>query len=116
MSADNGIYILRTKRPPIKKGNCYTNQHGLYEYRVAHCSAIDNLAYSDLYMPYYFGTSPVYTEESPAMDLAVEIEENVGYTEYGISLVAKDCYFPNMTSRAAEKALDCYIGAKPLDI
>lgn len=41
MSADNGVYILKTPARPIKNGNLYTNQHGKFEYRVAHCQAID---------------------------------------------------------------------------
>ena len=114
MSADNGIYILKTLMPPKKTNNYYESQNG-YEYRVAHCQAIENIDYSDLYLPLYFGDSPVFTECSEAMNYAKTLENEIGWTEYGIEILEQEVYFPNMTVRAAAKALDCYIGAEPLD-
>lgn len=118
MSADNGIYILRTRRAPIKRGNTYENQHGKFEYRVAHCSAIDNIDYSDLYLPLYFGNSKVFHSPDEAFAEAQrkvsEIENGGWFTEYGICNLNKDCYFPNMTAETARKALDCYEGAIPV--
>jgi len=63
MSADNGVYILKTHKPPIKDGNSYQNQNGS-EFRVAYAQAIDNVDYSDLYLPAIFGDSQVYTSWS----------------------------------------------------
>lgn len=112
MSADNGIYILETPRPPIKTGNMYTNQKG-YDYRVAHCTAIDNIDYSDLYLPLLFGNSKVYSSHDEALKAAIEIEkeikENGWFTEYGINTIKKNVYFPNMTADEARKALDVYV-------
>lgn len=53
MSADNGVYILITKKPPIKIGNTYTMQDGV-EYRVAYAQAIDDINQSDLYLPVFW--------------------------------------------------------------
>jgi len=118
MSADNGIYILRTPAPPVKEGNSYINQHSKYEYRVAHCQAIENIDYSDLYLPLLFGGSQIYNEQDAAQkanEIQKQIEEDGGFTEYGIIPLCKETYFPNMTSRAARVALDCHQGAIPLD-
>lgn len=115
MSADNGIYILKTPSYPIKKDNCYTNRGSYYEYRVAYAMAIDNVDYSDLYLPALFGNSPVFQKEDEAWNYAKQLEEDCDYLEYGICLIEKD-FYPNITSRAALKALDCYVGAEPVDI
>jgi hypothetical protein len=123
MSADNGIYILKTPRPPKKvkwrefEGKdvfAYENQHGKYEYRVAHCQAIDNIDHSDLYLPVYFGKSPVYHDHAPALQDAILLAKQYEVLEYGICDVEKQCYFPNMKPETAEKALDCYEGAEPV--
>ena len=97
MSADNGVYILKTPARPIKDGNCYINQHGKSEYRVAHCQAIDNLDYSDLYVPLLFANSAVHSENGPALREAVRILDDLPICEYGISFVERDFHFPNMT-------------------
>lgn len=115
MSADNGIYILKTPAVPIKEGNVYVNQHDQFEYRVAHCQAIDNIDYSDLFLPLYFGNSKVVCTEGEAWNIAKQLYQHVGWTEYGVSLIEKQRHFPNMTAKAAQKALDCYVGAQPLD-
>lgn len=120
MGADNGIYILATRKPPIRNGNRYTNRPG-YEYRVAHCQGIDNLDYSDLYMPLLFGDSLVFDDHSKALDHACMIEAEMkkcGHyvLEYGIVNLKYEKYFPNITSRAAKKALNCYVGTEPVDL
>jgi len=109
MSADNGVYILKTPARPIKTGNCYTNQHGKFEYRVAHCQAIDNIDYSDLYIPLLFGNSAVHRNRDSAMELAVRILDELDICEYGICTIEKENYFPNMTSEEAQKALNAYV-------
>jgi len=117
MSADNGIYILETRKPPIKEGSSYTNQMKS-EYRVAYASAIDNLDASDLYMVVIFGDSLVYDDVEESIKVAKNMAKQFPYLEYGIIVIHdyRNKYFPNMTSKAAEVALDCYVGAKPLDI
>lgn len=113
MSADNGVYILKTPRWPVKEGNYYTNQHGKFDYRVAHCQAIDNIDYSDLYLPCYFGNSQVHDNEDDAWKEARQIAEDVDFLEYGVSIIEKQ-FYPNMSQETASKALDVYVGAKPV--
>lgn len=109
MSADNGIYILKTPARPIKEAGSYINQHGKFEYRVAHCLAIENIDYSDLYVPLLFGDSPVFDNEEKAMELAIKLANDCPILEYGICQVSKHYPFPNMTSSEAKKALDSYV-------
>lgn len=114
MSADNGIYILKTPARPVKINNCYHNRHGSFEYRVAHAQAIDNVDYSDLYLPLIFGASVVHADSDKAMQEAIKLEEQMseeyGFgTEYGVSIIEKNVYFPNMTSEEARKALDSFV-------
>lgn len=117
MSADNGIYILRTPMWPIKKGIFYQNIHGSFEYRVAHCQAIENIDYSDLYMPLLFGKSKVFYKEDEAFEEASRMEkeilENDCVLEYGICQIERGKYFPRMTSEEAYKALDVWYDSDP---
>lgn len=114
MSADNGIYILRTNKPYIRDGNALYPQEG-YEYRVAHCQNIEDIDYSDLYLPVLFGDSHIFYSYIQAWEYATDLSQNYDYLEYGISSVHKEVIFPNMTRAAALKALDNYEGATPLD-
>jgi len=113
MSADNGIYILKTPARPIRTGNSYQYQHGVFEFRVAHCQAIDNIDYSDLYLPAYFANSEVYKSHDDALSKAAQMAKEItdeGFPlEYGICLIKKDCIFPNMSAAEASRALDSYI-------
>ena len=78
MSADNGIYILKTKD----------------QYRVIHVQAIDNLFYShisnnrDVLVPTrlveYFGSCRYTRNFDTAMKVAKAIEFNLPILEYGI--------------------------------
>lgn len=89
MSADNGIYILRTDGP---------------EFRVAHAQAIDQvwIEYDNNddidempteWVPDYglivhiFGESPVHTTLEKAMLAAQKLHDEYGWTEYGINVV-----------------------------
>lgn len=110
MSADNGVYILKTPRPMVQtQKGWFSPQHG-FEYRVAHCMAIDNIDYSDLYLPVYFGDSEVFLDKDEAFlfasNLAQEIMNNGCPLEYGVSFIEKPCEFPNMTSDEASHALN----------
>lgn len=116
MSADNGIYILKTAKYPLKEGNSYITQDG-YEYRVAHCQNIDDIDYSDLYLVLLFSEYDIIDNENDAWNKAEQLFEEVGWIEHGISLIDMSYkYFPNMTKEAARKALDCYIGCEKLDV
>lgn len=84
MSADNGVYILKTQ-----------SQDGGFEYRVAQAMAIDNLTYD---MPPgeidpecaqgIFGESEVFTDRDKAWLSARDVEDEIAqsgwFTEYGV--------------------------------
>ena len=97
MSADDGIYILATKGP---------------EYRIAHLSAVDNLydeynVASVRWTPNVpvvveaFEKSKVFSELTEAWDSATMLEDRVGMTEYGVSLISDfgDYLFSDLEER-----------------
>lgn len=114
MSADNGIYILKTPRRdnPTKS-----------EYRVAHCQAIDNVCernafWADIQPAYavmYFGNSTVFDDKSDALLEAGSIEDEIlsdefcPVLEYGICEIELpfDGPFPDMSMDMARKAIGC---------
>lgn len=106
MSADNGIYILVTKDSHKKTSEySWTNTFGkgVIAYRVAEAGAIDNLEWYEKNQPYNIGywlnsvfgkVRPVYSEEE-ALDIASKLEEEIGYTEYGVNKIDRLQYnFP----------------------
>lgn len=87
MSADDGIYILKTP-----KGTSH-------EYRVAHLQAIENLTYEDedgdiLEMWRMFHHSPVFTSNTDAFSLAETLRDIQLPPEYGISKITLQKEFP----------------------
>jgi len=85
MSADNGIYILKT---PVDK-------NGAFEWRVAHAQAIESIYYKNEegnpeYVVQFFGKAPVFTNREEAVKLANKIEAHIlmddfcPIVEYGI--------------------------------
>lgn len=88
MSADNSIIILITPKDSNDK----------LEYRVIHCLAEDNLFWNDKKQDYefdksevnpivlmdYFKDAKVFDDSKKAFDYALELENEVGYVEYGI--------------------------------
>ncbi len=94
MSADNGIYILKTKRTALEKPKgCWTNGKLNYVYRVAYACAIDNLGYYKEKQPYnlgaymrdVWGESEVFTTEEAAMQYANDLDNSFdSILEYGI--------------------------------
>lgn len=96
MSADNGIYVIKTKRTAKEgpKGH-WTNGKENFVYRIAHAQAIDNLDYYIKKQPYnlgaymvsVWGESEVFTDESAAMISAHKLAKSVGYTEYGVNQI-----------------------------
>jgi hypothetical protein len=100
MSADNGIYILRT----LKK-DCPEGSLDPYEYRVAHLQAIENVDWDE--------TTGGYTEDPDVRiknaremwarcnvvskkevdQKADELERKYGWTEYGIAYITIERVF-----------------------
>lgn len=103
MSADNGIYVLVTKRTRTQKNGVIINdgkEHLVY--RVAHAQAIDNFrCYQEdqiynlgAYMKETWGSSEVYDTPEKAMNKAFEMTKEYEVLEYGIQVIeAKDMIF-----------------------
>jgi hypothetical protein len=105
MSADNGIYILRTKRTRKLVGNASVKTDPYYVYRVAHAQAIDNFEYYNRNQPYnlgaymisIWGSSVVHeTSEAALLDAKNKlnkIHHEEGICEYGIVPIDTDLIF-----------------------
>ena len=90
MSADNGIYILKTKaEQPVIESD--------FEYRVIHAQGIGNIYWDIEIGDYrkdaqfspeitfqYFGEAPVLDSHDMAFAYAMDLEEDHTYSEYGI--------------------------------
>ena len=105
MSADDGIYILKTTdKSQQSKANksCWINKspEGIIAYRVAWAQAIDNFDYYKQNEPHNFGywlhliwkESPVFYSLQEAREYANEM---IDHTEYGINEIdALEYNFP----------------------
>lgn len=98
MSADNGIYVLRT---PAADGRGF-------EFRVAHAQAIDNIDYPnrglvDEYLLNVFGRSWVLHRQRRAVALAHLLHDDMiadgWYTEYGVQVVELERPFPGTSGQ-----------------
>lgn len=102
MSADNGIYILKSPADNLD----------MHEYRVAHRQAIDNITFqpdredgfNSNELLNYFGDCPVYLESKLAFERAIKIEEEIKNSdfpilEYGISTITLKYPFPEIKSK-----------------
>jgi hypothetical protein len=86
MSADNGIYILKTLAPTGRG----------FEFRIIHAQAIENLTYQHPtgnpceIINYYLDTK-VMTNQNKALksahNLYEEYTKDGGYVEYGVSII-----------------------------
>lgn len=92
MSADNGIYILRTYKPDTEQQE--------YEYRVAHLQAIDNLEWDDDKQSYIIQNVRVMFRGCKVFDnaLAATLEakrlyKEIRFLEYGINFIEIDREF-----------------------
>ncbi len=119
MSADNGIYILKTPRrdDPTKS-----------EYRVAHAQAIENVTERNAFwvevQPAYavmvFGNSTVFDNKSDALVEAGSIEDEIladefcPILEYGICEIQLPFNgpFPNMTMEQAQEDIHAFDDSK----
>ncbi len=88
MSADNGIYILKTA----------AREGGGYEYRVTHAMAIENIYYDvssgeqwEHFIPeiafQYFGDCQVFTDDQEALNYAHKQAEEYPVLEYGVCVL-----------------------------
>jgi len=92
MSADNGIYILKTKGPILT------------EWRVAHCQGIDDIFYEntsgdDEVLLDYFGQSPIFTNHKDACKYAFKLyneimDDDFPICEHGIVEILINRPFP----------------------
>ena len=77
MSADNGIYLHK-----FRKG-----------WAVAHLQAIDNIywhakgKYNYRILNEMFKNAKIFKDRSEALNFALDLNKEIGYTEYGISEV-----------------------------
>lgn len=94
MSADNGIYILKSP-----------GSNGATEFRVAYAMAIDNITYgvpsgafNDKELQAYFGKCEVIFDKAKALEhansLASDLEKEGCILEYGISFITMNRPFP----------------------
>lgn len=102
MSSDNGIFVLQSP-------NALT---GSLEYRVAYAGAIENIDYFELGSEHYFamevlmfGQSKVHTNELFALQEAKQMQEDIGYTEYGICFISKRVHSFSTMSETEAKAI-----------
>lgn len=104
MSADNGVYILRTIRRRKFANGAWTAAPEHFVYRVAYAGAIDNFFHyketdpSNLgaYLLDIWGKSRVYENKQEASDAAYamlgELEKTM-YVEYGVGMIEADIVF-----------------------
>ena len=101
MSADNGIYILKTIRTRKLDGFAWVKTEPYPVYRVAHVGAIDNFDWYKenqsynlgAYMKDIWGNSPVYENKAEALGYASQMEKDIRILEYGISTIETDYVF-----------------------
>lgn len=89
MSADNGVYILKT-----------TGDKGTYEYRVRELQAVENVYWNartgrdstshDIWIKNarrMWKDAPVFPHEDVALNAALEIYKRLSVCEYGIATI-----------------------------
>jgi hypothetical protein len=102
MSADNGIYILKTLSTTLgDKGGRSRHTDPCPVYRVAEAQAIDNFDFYEREQPYnigaylkeVWGDSPIFLSESEAWAYAGDLSRGCSILEYGTSLIETDYIF-----------------------
>lgn len=107
MSADNGIYILRTKNPDPNMG---------FEYRVAHAQAIESIDEPNiggLYVFLIFNKAQVFTRLKDAETEALRIHHEISASdcrilEYGMQLLIRRGVFEDIVTDSIYRTLDLY--------
>lgn len=100
MSADNGVYVLRTIRTRRQVGHSWVRSEPHYIWRVAVTSAIDNYDWYKANEPHNLGaylkdvwdSSLVFETKQQAMLVAHELAET-NRTEYGVCFINTDLKF-----------------------
>jgi hypothetical protein len=105
MSADNGVYVLRTFSKLVREGAAVRYVEDKFPvWRVAHTRAIDNFNHFQhnqpenigAYMVDVWGKSEIFTDEGKALkaahSLADSIEEE-SILEYGVTVINTDYTF-----------------------
>jgi len=101
MSADNGIYILKTVRTRKQEGNEWVRTEPYPVYRVSDASAIDNFDWYKTNQPYniggymkdIWGDCKVYENEQEAINHATQLEKVIPMLECGICRIDTDYIF-----------------------
>jgi hypothetical protein len=95
MSADTGVYVLKT----------ITRNPEIFEYRVACLQAVDNVSWDDnqkcqtndpdvmIKNARKMWLGHFTSNEDTAMKWALEIQKDYGWTEYGICMIEIDRVF-----------------------
>jgi hypothetical protein len=96
MSADNGVYILGSKRSFVElTPGTYSRVKEYDVYRVAYTQGFDSFYWYNNNQPYNTGSflyevfkdSPVFMSAEDALHYASKLAEEVDYLEYGITVV-----------------------------
>jgi hypothetical protein len=98
MSADNGVYVLKTIRTRRLSEIGWERVEPYPVYRVAHAGAIDNFDYYrerephnlGAYMLDVWGDSPVFEDKQDAISYAHSVEERLSICEYGVCMIETD--------------------------
>ncbi len=92
MSADNGVYVLKSPVHP---------DLGEFEYRVAYATAIENINYepnmegfNTQELKKYFGQCSIFYGRTEALILADRIAQPYEILEYGIQFISLPFIFP----------------------
>lgn len=92
MSADNGVYILKSPVHP---------DLGEFEYRVSYAMAVENINYkpnregfNTEELKKYFGKCSVFYNRTEAIVFADEIAQTCEILEYGIQSISLPFVFP----------------------
>jgi hypothetical protein len=101
MSADNGIYILKTIRTSKQKDIGWVKTEPYPVYRVSDASAIENFDWYKKNQPYnlggymkdIWGGCKVYEDEQEALNHATQLEKVIPLLEYGICRIDTDYIF-----------------------
>lgn len=102
MSADNGVYILKTIRTRKQTPNGWGEKTEPYSvYRVTIACAIENFDYYEKKQPYnigaymmsIWGDSPLFEDKDEALKYAHQLEKSVPYCEYGVSFIDTEYVF-----------------------
>lgn len=83
MSSDNGVYVLQTKGPQFRIAHMQNVTALFEEYNVADKTWTPNI----LTIVEVYATSAVYESLDEAWDAASNMEDDIGWTEYGTNLI-----------------------------